>query len=60
MPVAVLQHHRAGLEADHRAAEAGVGVLDHEVRLGVDLGVAPAPPVSGQHVVAVPPHGGDA
>ena len=59
-PVPVLQHHRAGLEADHRAAEPGVGVLHHQVRLGVHLGgdLAP-PPVTGQHVLAVSPRHAD-
>ena len=45
LAVPVLQHHRAQLEADHRAAEARVHVLDHQVPLGVHLGhhLAPAP-----------------
>src|SRR6185503_9388105 len=58
LAVAVLQDHGAGLEADHRAAEAGPGVFDHEVRLGVDLRdrLAP-PPVPLEYVAVVAPHG---
>ncbi|GIJ12683.1 hypothetical protein Van01_58970 [Micromonospora andamanensis] len=52
----VLQHDRTGLEADDGPAEAGIGVLDHEIRVGLDLrGHLPPPPVPRQHVLAVPP-----
>ena len=54
----VLQRHRVLGAADDRAAEAGGGLLDHQVRLGGDLRHdRPAPPVAGQHVRAVVPRG---
>ena len=50
----VLQHDRAHLEADHRAAEAGVGVLHDQVRFGVHLGRRPCGAASRRP--ARPPH----
>src|SRR6202008_3377356 len=64
LAVPVLQGHGALLVADHRAAEAALGVLDHQAVLGRHRrSLAPAPsPASrsaGQHVSAgLPaPHG---
>jgi hypothetical protein len=54
--VPVLQHHGSGLETDHRAAEAGVGVLDHHLRIGIDDRDLHLGRPRREHVEVVAPH----
>jgi alpha-D-ribose 1-methylphosphonate 5-triphosphate synthase subunit PhnI len=55
--VAVLQDHRTVLEAEDRAAEAGVGVLDDQVQLGVnDRDLAAWAAAAGEHIGVIAIH----